>query len=82
MGLLREFYRRLIGNDGWRQIAGLAAFSVLAVALFAMRAVFGGDVVLLLLGAVVVFFAGFYAGDWCERRRISETYGLDIKRWY
>jgi hypothetical protein len=82
MGLLREFYRRLMGNDGWVQIGQVALAVVLVVLLLGVREVFGGEDLLILLGTIVVFFAGFYAGDWCERRRISENYGLDIKRWY
>jgi hypothetical protein len=81
MGLLREFYRRLMGNDGWVQIGQIALAVVLGVLLLGVREVFGGGALLILLGIVVVFFAGFYTGDWCERRRISEAYGLDIKRW-
>lgn len=79
MELVREFYRRLMGNDGWKQIGGVVAAGVIVGTLILARELFGLTAIRLFLGGVVVFVAGAYLGIWMERRRISTMLGVEIK---
>lgn len=72
MGLLREFYRRLMGNDGWFQI-GQIVFGLLVAAIACAGFLFGRTVGFAWFGALAVFAIGFHVGAWMERRRIAEA---------
>lgn len=79
MKAVREVYKRVMGSEGARQLAGAFVLVAVLIALALFRELFGLTATQVLIGGFFVFVGGAYFGMWLERKRISEALGVDIK---